>query len=439
MRSPRIIAAALAVAILAASCGDAESTDGSGSAEDLTLGVTDDTVVIGTHQPLSGPASPGFVHVSAGARAVFDHINDNGGIHGRRIDYRVEDDAFDPAQTMRVTDDLMNEQEIFAMLGGLGTPTHESVIEELNGAGVPDLFVSSGALAWDQPEEYPLSYGFQVDYSKEAKVQGAYIAENFPGDDVGLLYQNDDVGPASHAGIEQYLIDDIVAWESYDPGVPELDGQIEELKRSGADVAVCYCIPAFLGMAILEAQAIGYEPQWVAPSFGGDVEIVQELIGEYAAGTPAEDVPPEAFTDGLIITAFLPMAAQSDDPWTEFYRGIHDEYIEDAPFTDTTVYGMVQATLFARLLMEVGPDLDRETLVRTLNSNDLAGPGLVPFAATEDDHSGYSGVMVVQNRAGKEPEILQEPRITDSDGGEILPFDMDRPTPDEVELFGGAS
>lgn len=133
------------------------------------------------------------------------------------------------------------------------------------------------------------------------------------------------------------------------------------------------------------------------------------------------------------------MAAQSDDPWTEFYRGIHDEYIEDAPFTDTTVYGMVQATLFARLLMEVGPDLDRETLVRTLNSNDLAGPGLVPFAATEDDHSGYSGVMVVQNRAGKEPEILQEPRITDSDGGEILPFDMDRPAPDEVELFGGAS
>ena len=429
-------AAALAVAVLAASCGDAESTED--AADSVTTGVTDDTVVIGTHQPLTGPASPGFVHVSTGADAVFDYVNDNGGIHGRQIDYRIADDAFDPAQTMEVTRSLIEDDEIFAMLGGLGTPTHESVIGDLNAAGIPDLFVSSGALAWDQPEEYPYSYGFQVDYSKEAKIQGAYIAENFPGDDVGLLYQNDDVGPASHSGIEQYLIDDIVAWESYDPGVPELDGQVAALKESGADIAVCYCIPAYLGLAILNAQAIGYEPQWVAPSFGGDVQIISELISEHAQGTPAEDVPPEAFTDGLIISPFLPMAAQTDDPWIAFYREIHDEYNDGAPFTDTTVYGMVQATLFAQLLMEVGPDLDRETLLRTLNSQEWTGPGLVPFRATEDDHSGYSGVMMVQHHAGEQPEVLQEPRITDSDGGEVVPFELDRPDPADVPLFGGS-
>ncbi|MEU3020237.1 MULTISPECIES: ABC transporter substrate-binding protein [unclassified Nocardiopsis] len=435
MRTLGTAAAALAVAVLAASCSGTETADEDTAPGGTTTGVTDDSVVIGTHQPLTGPASPGFVHVSAGASAVFDYVNDNGGIHGRTIDYRVEDDGFDPARTMEVTRSLIDDDEIFALLGGLGTPTHESVLEELNDEGVPDLFVSSGALAWDQPEEYPYSYGFQVDYSKEAKVQGAYIAENYPGDDVGLLYQNDDVGPASHAGIEQYLVDDIVAWESYDPGVPELGGQVAELKASGADVAVCYCIPAFLGLAILEAEAIGYQPQWVAPSFGGDVAIVDQLIGEYAKGTPAEDIPPETLTDGLVITAFLPMAAQTDDPWTAFYREIHEQYNDGAPFTDTTVYGMVQATLFAQLLMEVGPDLDRERLLETLNSREWTGPGLVPFAATENDHSGYSGVMVVQNHAGEEPEILQEPRVTDSDGGEILPFELDRPDPDEVPLF----
>ncbi|MGW8436861.1 ABC transporter substrate-binding protein [Nocardiopsis sp. NPDC055551] len=437
MRTLRIIASTLTVAILATSCGGSGSSEEESAASDLTTGVTDDSVVIGTHQPLTGAASPGFVHVSTGTRAVFDYINDNGGIHGRQIDYRVEDDVFDPAQTMDVTRDLIDEQEIFAMLGGLGTPTHEAVIDDLNAEGVPDLFVSSGALAWDSPEQYPYSYGFQVDYSKEAKVQGAYISENFPDDSVGLLYQNDDVGPSSHAGIEQYLIDDIVAWEDYDPGVAELDGQIEALKDAEADVAVCYCIPAFLGLAILQAQSVGYEPQWVAPSFGGDVEVVTELITRYAEGTPAEDVPPEAFTDGLIITSFLPMAGQTEDPWTAFFREIHDEYNEGAPFTDTTMYGMVQATLMAQLLMEVGPDLDRETLIQTLNSQEWEGPGLVPFVATEDDHSGYSGVMVAQNHAGEEPEILQEPRVTDSDGGEILPFELDRPDPDEVALHDG--
>ncbi|WAE75447.1 ABC transporter substrate-binding protein [Streptomonospora nanhaiensis] len=440
MRPLSTIASALAVAVLVSSCSGGRTAEEEAAAlEADTRGVSDDAVVIGTHQPLTGPASPGFRHVSTGARAVFDYINDNGGIHGRRIEYQVQDDAFDPAQTMEATETLIEDQEIFAMLGGLGTPTHEAVIDDLNEEGVPDLFVSSGALAWDQPEVYPYSYGFQVDYSKEAKVQGSFIAENFPGDDVGLLYQNDDVGPSSHAGIEQYLTEEIVAWESYDPGVPELAGQVAELKASGADIAVCYCIPAFLGMAILEAASIGYTPQWVAPSFGGDVEIITGLIEEYAEGTAAEDVPPESFTDGLIITAFLPMAAQREDPWTEFYLEIHEEYNEGTPFTDTTVYGMVQATLFAQLLMEVGTDLTRQNLVDTLHANEWAGPGLVPFVATEDDHSGYSGVMVVRNRTGEEPEVLQEPMVTDSDGGEILPFELERPTPDEVALFDGAS
>ncbi|MGW9348575.1 ABC-type branched-chain amino acid transport system, substrate-binding protein [Nocardiopsis flavescens] len=439
MRPLRLLAPALAAAVLVTSCSEGGATDG--AAEELaaqTRGVTDDAVVIGTHQPLTGPASPGFRDVSTGARAMFNYINDNGGIHGRRIEYQVQDDAFDPSRTLEATRALIEDEEIFAMLGGLGTPTHEAVLEELNEAGVPDLFVSSGALAWDQPDVYPYSYGFQVDYSREAKIQGRFIAENFPGQRVGLLYQNDDVGPSSQAGLEQYLTDEIVTWESYDPGVPELAGQIAEMKAGGAEVVVCHCIPAFLGLAILEATAIGYDPQWIAPSFGGDVEIVTALIEEYAQGTPAEDVPPEEFLDGLIITAFLPMAAQREDPWTAFFLEVHEEYNAGTPFTDTTVYGMVQAVLMARVLMETGPDLTRSSLIETLHSREWTGPGLVPFAATESDHSGYGGVMVVRHNAGEEPEILQEPMVTDSDGGEILPFEMERPAPDEVALFGGA-
>ena len=440
MRPLRTIASILTVAVLVTSCS--ENTPTGPAPEDpagRTPGVTDDAITIGTHQPLSGPASPGFQHVSAGARAVFAHINDNGGIHGRRIQYRVQDDSFDPSKTVEATRTLINDHEIFAMLGGLGTPTHEAVIAEINEAGVPDLFVSSGALSWDQPDVYPYSYGFQVDYSREAKIQGRYIAENFPGERVGLLYQNDDVGPSSQAGLEQYLTDEIVAWESYDPGAPELVGQVASLQESGADIVVCHCIPAFLGLAILESAAIGYEPQWIAPSFGGDVQTVTALIQEYAQGTPAQEIPPEALLDGLIITAFLPLAAQHDDPWIRFFLEIHEEYNAGAPFTDTTVYGMTQAVLFARVLMETGPDPTRPALIETLNSRAWAGPGLVPFYATETDHSGYGGVMVVQHNAGQSPKVLQEPLVTDSGGGEILPFDMERPLPEEAPISGGGS
>lgn len=432
MRALRLFAPVLAVALIATGCG---LGDGGSENDTNTQGVTDDAVVIGTHQPLTGPASPGFRNVSTGARAVFDYINENGGIHGRRIDYQVQDDSFDPAQTMEATDALVEEHEIFAMLGGLGTPTHEAVIDELNEQGIPDLFVSSGTLQWDQPSVYPYSYGFQVDYTKETKIQAQYLAENYSDEDIGLLYQNDDVGPSTHAGMEQYLIDDIVTYESYDPRVPELAGQVAGLKSSGADVAVCSCMPSYLALAITEAAAIGYEPQWVSPSWGGDIKVITELIEENSEGTPAEDVPPDAFLDGLIITSFLPMVGQTDDPWIEFFQEIHDEYNSGTLFADTTVYGMVQAVLFAQVLMEVGPDLGREELIRTLESQEWQGPGLVPFRASENDHSGYAGVMVVQHNAGEQPEVLQEPMITDSDGGEIMDFEMERPAPEDVELF----
>ncbi|WP_028649384.1 ABC transporter substrate-binding protein [Nocardiopsis sp. CNT312] len=439
MRSLTISASALAVALLAASCSGGEKADSTAApAGDPAQGVSDDAVVVGTHQPLSGAASPGFVHVSTGARAVFDYVNDNGGVHGRRIEYVVKDDAFDPVRTQTATGELLDEEGIFAMVGGLGTRTHEAVIDELNDRGVPDLFVSSGALSWDQPEEYPYSYGFQPDYTREAKVQARYIAENLPGEKVGLLYQNDDVGPAAQAGIEQYLTDEVVAWEAYDPSVPELGGQIAGLQEEGADVVVCSCIPSFLALALMEAAQAGYEPQWVAPSFGGDAAVVAGVIEEYSAGTPLEGVPPAGLVDGLILTSFLPLASQTDDPWIEFYREVLDEYApEGTPFVDTTVYGMVQATLFARLLVETGPDLDRAGLLETLHSHDLAGPGLVPFAATEEDHAGYTGVMVARIRSGQEPEILQGPQRTDRGGGEILDVELDRPSPDGVRIFGG--
>ena len=91
---------------------------------DVSVGVTDDTVTIGTHQPLTGPASAGYLAISQGASAMFDYINDQGGIHGRKIEYLVKDDVYDPTKTVEVTQELVEGEQIFAMLGGLGTPTH---------------------------------------------------------------------------------------------------------------------------------------------------------------------------------------------------------------------------------------------------------------------------------------------------------------------------
>ncbi|GAA4901848.1 ABC transporter substrate-binding protein [Streptomonospora salina] len=434
MRSRIAPAAALmAAALLATSCGGAgETQDGAGADLDVAPGVTDDSITIGSHQPLTGPAAPGYIHISNGARAVFDHINDNGGINGRQIDYVVKDDAYDPARTIEVTRELVHDEEIFAMMSGLGTPTHSKVTDFLDDEGVPDLFVSSGALQWNQPEEYPLTYGFQVDYTKEAKIQGQYIAENMPDAKVGYLHQNDDVGRDSETGLEQYLGDQRVAVESYDSGNTDVGPQISALQDAGADVVVCSCIPAFSALAMLESASIGYEPQFVMSTIGADSATLQGLLSEFAADAGQDDLPAEEMLDGMIYTGYFPSVTMQDDPWVQLYSQIYDEYGEgDTPMTNTTIYGMLQATLMGKSLMEAGDDPTRQSLIDAVHEQDLTGPGLVPFAAIEDDHGGYSGAQVLQFRAGEAPETLQEARITDNAGGEITEPEFERPGPEE--------
>jgi ABC-type branched-subunit amino acid transport system substrate-binding protein len=433
-RTPATAATALALTLLATACGGAgEVEDGAAADLDVSTGVTDDSVVIGTHMPLTGPAAPGYSQIPVGAGAVFDYVNANGGVHGRTIDYRVEDDAYDPTRTIEVTRDLVLSDEVFAMLGGLGTPTHSKVIDYLNDEGVPDLFVSSGALMWNQPETYPLSYGYQVDYTKEAKIQGAYIAEHFPDAEVGYFHQNDDVGVDSQAGLDQYLADQVVAVESYESGVTDIGPQIAALERAGADLVVCSCVPTYTALALLEAAGIGYEAQFVASSIGADTATLEALLGEFAEEAGA-DVPPDALIDGLISTGYLPQVG-TDDAWVELYTAIYEEYGGEAPLTNTTLYGMVQATLFVQVLEAAGQDLTRQSLIDALGSREWAGPGLVPFVASEDDHSGYTGAYVSQYRAGEQPETLQEPRVTDSEGGDIEEFEMERPEPQDIPLF----
>ncbi|WP_304452968.1 ABC transporter substrate-binding protein [Nocardiopsis sp. YSL2] len=428
-------AAALALTMMASACTGAGEVAETGDVDlNVSPGVTDDSVVIGTHQPLTGPAAPGYQSISQAAAAVFEYVNAQGGVNGRQIDYRVEDDVYDPSQTIDVTRELVIEQEIFAMVGGLGTPTHSGVLDYLNDEGVPDVFPSSGALAWNNPEEYPLTYGWQTDYTKEAKIQGEYVVENFPDKPVGYLFQNDDVGEDAQTGLDQYLNNDVVAREHYESDNTDMSSQIAELERSGAEVVVCSCIPAFVALSLLEAASIGYEPQWVVSSIGGDTATLQGLLANFTEGTDAEEVPADAFLDGMVITSYLPRVEDTEDEWSQFFSAVWEEYGEDGPLTNTHLFGMTQAVMFSQALKAAGEDLTRQSLIDALETQEWQGPGLVPFSSSNGDHGGHQGVYVVQYGAGNDIEMVQEARVTDREGGPVEETDFERALPEELDF-----
>lgn len=427
-------AAVVAAALLLTSCsGAGESTGGSAARTDAAPGVTADRVVIGTHQPLTGPAAPGYSRISVAAQAMYDYINDRGGINGRKIDYRVEDDGYNPTRTVEVVKQLVLEDEVFAIVGGLGTPTHSKVVEYLNTEGVPDLLVSSGALMWDDPSASPTTFGFQVDYTREGKIQGKYIKENLPGK-VGLMFQNDDVGRDAQKGLDQFVADSVVSRQGYDPANTDVLPQLSAFRDSGAEVVVCSCVPAFTALTILTAARLGYRPQFVVSSIGADPVTLTGLLQDFAKRGGAS-VSAAALLNGLIGTGYLPDVA-SDDPWITLFKEVHAEYIPDEPFTNTVVFGMAQAYTFAQALKLAGRDLTRGKLIEAMESGRITGPGVTPFGFSDKSHSGYTGAFVFQAGPDTSTSELQPPMVTDRGDGPVRAAPNERSTPADIALVG---
>jgi branched-chain amino acid transport system substrate-binding protein len=434
--SRTLLAATVAVAMALSACsGAGESTGAESDAKaDAAPGVTDDTVVIGTHQPLTGPAAPGYSRISVAAKAMYSYINDNGGINGRKIDYRVEDDGYNPTRTVEVVKQLVLQDEVFAIVGGLGTPTHSKVVRYLNDEGVPDLLVSSGALQWDDPKNSPMTFGFQVDYEREGKIQGKYIKEELGGKKVGLLFQNDDVGRDAQKGLDQFIKADVVARQGYDPANTDVLPQVSALKDAGAEVVVCSCVPAFTALMILTSARLGFRPQFVVSSIGADPVTLTGLLQDFAKRGGAE-VSAAALLNGLIGTGYLPDVA-SDDPWITFFKEVHDKYTPNEPFTNTYAFGLAQAYTFAQALKLAGRDLTRGKLVDAMESGRIKGPGVTPFNFSAKSHAGYTGAFVFQINPDTSTKQIQAPMVTDRGDGPIKPAPTDRSTPDEIALVG---
>jgi branched-chain amino acid transport system substrate-binding protein len=429
----KLILATASLLLLSACTGAGEQPAGGGAASgDTAPGVTDDTVVIGTHQPLTGPAAPGYSRISVAGKAMYSYINDRGGINGRKIDYRVEDDGYNPTRTVEVVKKLVLQDQVFAIVGGLGTPTHSKVVEYLNTEGVPDVLVSSGALMWDDPKSKQ-TFGFQVDYTREGKIQGKYIADKLPGKKVGLMFQNDDVGRDAQKGLDQFVADRVVTRQGYDSANTDVLPQLNALKSAGAEVVVCSCVPAFTALSILTAARLGYKPQFVVSSIGADPATLTGLLQDFAKRAGSE-VSASALLNGVIGTGYLPDANNTQDPWGTLFREVHAKYMPNEPLTNTVIFGMAQAYTFAQALKLAGRDLTRAKLVQAMESGQIAGPGVTPFAFSAHSHSGYTGAFVFQINPDSTTREIQPPMTTDRENGAITPAPAARKSPAEIAL-----
>jgi branched-chain amino acid transport system substrate-binding protein len=341
-------------------------------------GVTATTIKIGGTFPLTGVASL-YKVIPAAEAAYFAYVNAHGGVNGRKIDFSILDDAYDPSKTVPLTQQLVEQTGVFADFGSLGTAPNLSIWKYLNDHKVPQVLIATGDSYWGfSAKKYPWTIGYQPDYPGEGKVYGKYIATTSPNAKVGVLYQNDAFGKNYFAGLRVGLgakKSQIVASQSYDPTQTSLVQQILALKSAGADTFVIFALPSQAITALVTATKVG----WTPTTFLGNVS-ANPLFLHIAAQNGAN-------VDGVISTGYLIDAlnqGQASLPGTALMKSIISTYapslVPSMNAGDANVpYGLGAAWTFVYALQHAGKTPTRAGLMKALKSmTNVKDPFLYP-------------------------------------------------------------
>jgi branched-chain amino acid transport system substrate-binding protein len=429
--SLRILSGGAVLALGLVACGGSSSGGGSGGGSTSkgggntasAPGVTATTVTIGSHQPLTGVAAPGYSEISPASNAYFKYVNAHGGVNGRKIIYKVLDDGYNPAKTVTDVHQLVLQDKVFAIFNGLGTPTHQQVVPFLNQQKVPDLFVASGCLCWNAPSTAPETFGWQTDYTIEGKILGKYISQKFKGQKIAIFAQGDDFGHNGVKGLQDEVpASQIATTQYYDPTNTNVAPQVQKLQQSGAKIVVSFSVPAFTALLQLTSLQLQFQPQLVVSNVGSDPKTLAGLLTTFSKGK----APGAKLVQGIITDGYLSSPADPSNSWIQLFQKIHDQYDAKAPFDGNVEYGMAAAYTFVQALKAAGQNPTRDSIVKAIESSHFSGPGLVPFAFSGSSHAGFTGAQIGIIK-GTAIKLLGTPMTTDDGTGAITPYTTAQP------------
>jgi ABC-type branched-subunit amino acid transport system substrate-binding protein len=336
-------------------------------------GASDTEIRIGQTVPYSGPASAlsiiGRVHV-----AYFKMINDKGGVNGRKINLISLDDAFSPPKTVEQTRKLVEQDEVLAIVGSIGSPTSLAVAKYLNAKRVPQILLGAGSPKLSDPATYPWTMPFLVTQDVEARIYAQYILDNKPNAKIAILYQNDDTGRNYLNGLKFGLGEKaatmIVKESSYEVADPTIDSQIVSLKASGADTFVQATTPKFTAQAIRKAFEIGWKPLQIAPTGGSQIATVLRPAGLEAS-------------TGLLTSIFLKFPGDptwDDDANMAAYLAFMKQWAPGEALDDpSAVMAYSTAQMAVEVFKNCRDNLTRENLMRqAVSVNGLQLPMFLP-------------------------------------------------------------
>ena len=336
----------------------------------LPRGLSADSIKIGTHTDLSGMLATWGVPTVNGMRQRFDELEEAGGVHGRTIDFTVEDSQYQVPLAVKATNKLINVENIFAMLGAMGTPHNNAAFDSMFEANVPSLFPLTAAVSMYEPL-HPMKFSFFVSYRDQIRGGMRYLIDEKGFEKVCVQSLATDYGAEVGIGFEQSVEEnglDVVYAGRHRASETDFTGTVTSIKNSGCELLV-------LGPLIKDSIQL----YTAARDAGWEGTVVANMV-PYLPEVPAAA---DGRMEGLYAAApfFVPdFSGPVEDEWVAEW---HEHYVsnfneEPAP---QSVIGYVMADLLIMALEAAGPDVTVEKTLAAMEGitryeNPFGGPSI---------------------------------------------------------------
>jgi branched-chain amino acid transport system substrate-binding protein len=318
-------------------------------------GITNDSILLGAYQPMTGNESTYF-RMGKGADIWYKYVNEQGGINGRKIIFKMVDDTYNPSRTKVVVKELIERDKVFAIANPLGSAPTAAVIDYIVENKVPLVGAGTGAA---KNVEYQSKYVFPLypSYFNEGQQLVRFAKEQLGGKKIALLYQNDPSGKTHVDGIKSVLDKygvSLVVSEPYEKGELDVSSQVIKMKNAAPDVVVCSCAPEHAAKFFTEKQKLGWKVPVEVVFFGQSPKVL-ELAGKEAV-------------EGTYFTSIFRKTDSPDPQMQQFVKLLKKYYPNEEPDA-IHMWGYAGAQVVTEAFKRMGRDnITRDRFVETLES-----------------------------------------------------------------------
>ncbi|MDD9911077.1 MAG: ABC transporter substrate-binding protein [Ahrensia sp.] len=359
-------------------------------------GVTDTEVLVGGQHDLSGPFAAFSAPAVKAAQIVFDEVNANGGVHGRKIRYVVEDHAYQMPKAIQAINKLVNGDKVFAMLLSLGTPMNIAAFKLQDAKNIPNVSPLSAARQMNEPFN-PLHFAGAASYYEQMKAGVPYLAKEKGQSKVCSMTLPTDFGKeiveGAQAAAEANDGLEYVSATTHKPDEADFVGSLQKLKADGCEI---------IALALTVRQAITVSG--TAKKLGmNDLSLINSSAGFHTAIAKV----PGGITEGMYAAAgWADLLSRTDKPEVQkFIADFKAATGEELPGTGA-VLGYSAALSFVKALEAAGPDLTVESFqkgMESLNYEDVISGNTVDYSET--DHQGADEIIISVIKDGNWQEL----------------------------------